>query len=334
MEDRNHIIDTAKGYGMILVIAGHLFTYGSYPFNFIFSFHMPLFFFLSGFLFTLEKYPNSRYLFKKIFRTMIATYLFFIIIGFFLYAVSGRLNLNEHFLYSTFFKGQPDVCGSLWFITCLAFVYTSFYYISKILNNTHSRLILLILASCLLAEYLLTKVSTQYIPFKFESVPIALFFFTIGYYCKLNNWIHTIKYKWGTVALVLTIFFSYTNSTVNICIPTLGNILYFLVAALGGIYFILTVSKDKSNSFIRFLGKNSLIIFLMDEFIRYYYLEFISLIEQKTYIAMENIPTSFCIIGTILVTLGCASSIYIISPLYNNFIKKLISLTRVMNKQT
>ncbi|WP_418214677.1 acyltransferase family protein [Bacteroides difficilis] len=104
MEDRNHIIDTAKGYGMILVIAGHLFTYGSYPFNFIFSFHMPLFFFLSGFLFTLEKYPNSRYLFKKIFRTMIATYLFFIIIGFFLYAVSGRLNLNEHFLYSTFLK--------------------------------------------------------------------------------------------------------------------------------------------------------------------------------------------------------------------------------------
>ena len=41
-------IDIAKGLGIILVIAGHLFRYDSYISTVIFSFHMPLFFFFAG----------------------------------------------------------------------------------------------------------------------------------------------------------------------------------------------------------------------------------------------------------------------------------------------
>lgn len=326
MEDRNYTVDIAKGYGMILVIAGHLFTYGSNPFNFIFSFHMPLFFFLSGFLFTLEKYPRPSDLFKKVFRTMVTTYLFFIFIGFILYFISGRLKPNAHLLYSIFLKGQPDVCGSLWFITCLAIVYILFYFIIRKLDKNQTKWIIFILAVCLLLEFLLTRASTYYIPLKLESVPIALFFFTIGYYCRLNKWMDKVKVKWGLIALIAVIFFSYINSTVNICVPTLGNILYFLITAFGGICFILAISKYKNLFFIRFLGINSMIIFLMDEYIRHYYLELISLLDNKSYIAMENVPILYCLIGTVLVTLGCATSIYIISPLYTRFSNKLIAL--------
>lgn len=41
-------IDTAKGLCMILVIVGHTLPYGNLMRNFIFSFHMPAFFFLPG----------------------------------------------------------------------------------------------------------------------------------------------------------------------------------------------------------------------------------------------------------------------------------------------
>ena len=41
-------IDTAKGLCMILVIVGHTLPYGNLMRNFIFSFHMPAFFFLTG----------------------------------------------------------------------------------------------------------------------------------------------------------------------------------------------------------------------------------------------------------------------------------------------
>ncbi|WP_278969986.1 acyltransferase family protein [Megasphaera elsdenii] len=42
-------IDVAKGIAIVLVIIGHTVQFGGGTRNFIFSFHMPLFFLLSGF---------------------------------------------------------------------------------------------------------------------------------------------------------------------------------------------------------------------------------------------------------------------------------------------
>lgn len=47
---RNSVIDIAKGIGIILVILGHLVSYEDYISSYIFSFHMPLFFFITGYL--------------------------------------------------------------------------------------------------------------------------------------------------------------------------------------------------------------------------------------------------------------------------------------------
>lgn len=44
-------VDIAKGFGIFLIILGHLITYGHPIFKWIFSFHIPLFFFLSGYVF-------------------------------------------------------------------------------------------------------------------------------------------------------------------------------------------------------------------------------------------------------------------------------------------
>ena len=43
-------VDMAKGYGIIAVFIGHLVQGGMLG-NFVYSFHLPLFFFLSGYLF-------------------------------------------------------------------------------------------------------------------------------------------------------------------------------------------------------------------------------------------------------------------------------------------
>lgn len=46
---RNSQIDVARGIGILLVVFGHCFYSLSVPLNkFVLSFHMPLFFFLSG----------------------------------------------------------------------------------------------------------------------------------------------------------------------------------------------------------------------------------------------------------------------------------------------
>uniref|UniRef100_UPI001C2F5592 acyltransferase family protein n=1 Tax=Micrococcus sp. GbtcB5 TaxID=2824750 RepID=UPI001C2F5592 len=51
-------IDTAKGMGIFLVILGHTGSLGGRITNYIYSYHMPLFFFLSGYLFSVGKYSN------------------------------------------------------------------------------------------------------------------------------------------------------------------------------------------------------------------------------------------------------------------------------------
>lgn len=47
---RNALIDIAKGIGIILVVLGHLDTNGQISREFIYSFHMPLFFSFRGYL--------------------------------------------------------------------------------------------------------------------------------------------------------------------------------------------------------------------------------------------------------------------------------------------
>lgn len=81
MKKRNGYIDFLKGIAIILVVFGHNIQYGSGSnylqnefffdniiFKFIYSFHMPLFAIISGYLFflTIKKYNTKMVIIKKI----------------------------------------------------------------------------------------------------------------------------------------------------------------------------------------------------------------------------------------------------------------------------
>ena len=55
LKKRLEWIDLAKGIGIILMVIGHMPSIPSAVHNWIFSFHMPLFFFLSGYMFKKKK---------------------------------------------------------------------------------------------------------------------------------------------------------------------------------------------------------------------------------------------------------------------------------------
>lgn len=65
-------VDVAKGIAILLVIIGHTVNFGSATRNFIFSFHMPLFFILSGYTFKLAgDFPVFFQRVKKLIRHLI-----------------------------------------------------------------------------------------------------------------------------------------------------------------------------------------------------------------------------------------------------------------------
>lgn len=59
IKNRISYIDIAKGIGIFLVIWGHIILNGP-AYNIIYAFHMPLFFFLSGLVFSKSKYKNIK----------------------------------------------------------------------------------------------------------------------------------------------------------------------------------------------------------------------------------------------------------------------------------
>lgn len=69
-------IDALKGIGIMLVVLGHHSLPAALD-TYIFSFHMPLFFFISGFLFDFGKYSKSGANFVKgKFRSLLLPYSF------------------------------------------------------------------------------------------------------------------------------------------------------------------------------------------------------------------------------------------------------------------
>lgn len=71
VKNRIEWIDTAKGLGLIFVILGHLHT--PYISSWVYLFHMPLFFFLSGVTFSGGKYTFKQFIVKRL-KTLVIPY--------------------------------------------------------------------------------------------------------------------------------------------------------------------------------------------------------------------------------------------------------------------
>ena len=117
-------INLLKALAIMLVVSGHLeFSFfGMFP---PYSFHLALFFFISGMLFK-EKYLNDvKVYFQKRIKSLLIPYfcyeLFYLIITYILYLQSGFFlgdNISfKSFFITPFINGrQLLLCAPLWFI--------------------------------------------------------------------------------------------------------------------------------------------------------------------------------------------------------------------------
>lgn len=77
---RIEAIDIAKGIGILLVIFGHICTGTDETYSvkiMIYSFHMPLFFLISGYCFNNAKYDSFKKFLVSRLKTIICPYLLF-----------------------------------------------------------------------------------------------------------------------------------------------------------------------------------------------------------------------------------------------------------------
>ena len=211
--NREAWIDTAKGLLIILVVIGHAADFG-YPMQitkYIFWFHMPAFFALSGLLF---KPPGDTFSLKawsiKRARQFMVPYLSFltIITLYRYYVLFMQQNLSVSWVLSDL---QHDIIGgrafhslmyaTFWFIPCLFLTQLLFILILRYFNSTAQ---IAIIVFCYLLAHIESWIKPDItIPFSADTALLAVFYFALGYYSKqLPD-----NKKFGLAALLLSILF-------------------------------------------------------------------------------------------------------------------------------
>lgn len=256
-DNRLEYIDMIKGFGILLVILGHAYSVNGIRI-WIHSFHMPLFFIISGCLFYhTESIKKSMHkLFKSRIKSLLIPYIvfntIFILINYVLSAFSFTSLINDINIII-----RLNGLVALWFLPALLISELGFAIISKILKN--DKLIIFLISFVFIASILWGKSYLKYIVLLRSFVGIG--FFAIGYYSF--KYIKKLELSWSVIilAIIINIVLSKINGFVDLFQLEFNNALLYIYCSLLGTFSILMLFKkiENINLLIDF-GRNSLII--------------------------------------------------------------------------
>lgn len=287
---RIKFIDVVKGLALFLVILGHLEKPYTPMFNWIFSFHMPLFFIASGMTMNIDKYNIVNFIKRKT-KILLLPYFLFSIFGFIitLLVESARKKLTiKIFIIDLFYHTQPEIIhvGQLWFLVALFFASIYFYVIEKYVVKNKSilfNILIYVIISVIgynIVKYMYTpyilKVPMHRLPFKLDSALTAVVFLKIGYTIKKYELVEKIckisAFKYFILLMLIlavNIFTGvYMNGYVNICQCVFGAYInYYLSSIFGSLFFILLAYKFRNIRIINYYGRNTLNMFAIHSLI-------------------------------------------------------------------
>lgn len=262
MKNRNTTIDIVKGIGIILVVLGHTALPKSLL-NIIYSFHMPLFFFISGYLYSKEKYSTDiMVVFKSKFNTLLWPFFTFSIFAIILNYIFVQHNMSfVLFELKDTILGIHNINGPLWFLTALFMVEIIFSQTNRY-KNYDFIILLIVIIGFINAFYFQFRII-----YNIDIALIGILYFYIGYKVRDFNLLNiSLKIKMSLLILLsfLLVVFSY-KTEFNMMYHIYGDIYNFIIASFSGIALVLIISKiiDKFNymkKILIWLGVNSLII--------------------------------------------------------------------------
>jgi acyltransferase len=279
MPQRNPMLDAARGIAMLLVVLGHSFYSFETPLNLmIMSFHMPLFFILSGLLAKREIESSDKL--RSIIQKKIKIFLIPQI-------TLGVITLLYDTLFFVVIKHNPIESIDFfycfwrwWFLQVLLGVVILFDCLAFLLPLDKIRVKLVILIITLLVSFGAIVFRDH---FPDESIgylnvlPIGFLFYYIGFLSKKN----VLKQKYISKNSGLLFFLSVPmlfiisnfNTPVTMFNNNYGNIVLFLVSVPLGVYAVMFLAEHcKQSKFLSYIGVNSIAIYVwqfkVDEFMK------------------------------------------------------------------
>ncbi|MBT9315878.1 acyltransferase family protein [Leptothoe spongobia] len=291
-------LDAAKAYGMFLVYYGHFverisdlqgFVVGTAAFSqykFIYAFHMPLFFILSGFVYKDRKQKFSSFLTHRL-LTRILPAIFFNLVAVciqFLLAGGGSgfyERYQETNVLLDFLSGYPFGNFITWFLFCL-FTVELLNYIARPFVKADVWRRGGLAALTLLGGYFigLNSNTLQGLPLRgfdfwyFNQALVGFSFYQIGFILKQSEFMTLVQnsfYRYLALGLTListlALFglnqgpFAADRSLVLMAGASYGNLFLFSITAITGSLFIITLSLFiPAGKGLTFVGQNTLIL--------------------------------------------------------------------------
>ncbi|MCR5098302.1 MAG: acyltransferase family protein [Lachnospiraceae bacterium] len=276
-------IDMAKGYGILAVFIGHMVQSSALGL-FVYSFHLPLFFFLSGYLFKADDGFGS--FIKKKSRSILLPYFTLglpvvFCDAFYPLLFSGQHFTMEHLMYelSKEFMQFLFQCryATLWYLAVLFGVNILMYFICKI-KSTIIQIVIVIAAFT--ASMIYYAMGGTELPWNVDVAFPALIFFAFGYLTKGSSLFDDKITKAGHKATMLLIFLAINIifNILTILISGYGLEMYrcsygipplTVISAFAGILSTVVLSQMATSRPVLYIGKNSLIFFMWHQAVVY-----------------------------------------------------------------
>ncbi|MBC2021423.1 acyltransferase family protein [Listeria booriae] len=282
-------IDTAKGIGIFLVVWGHFYASDTLKIA-IYGFHMPLFLFLSGYLYKQKDIRFLAFLRKKSKRLLVPFFLFqtvtFLVVNGLSFLASHKLYESPTALWKHFFYLDGDVGFNtpLWFLVVLFFVEILFYLFMQMRKGQ----LIVIILFCALA-IMFSEQEGMRIFLGFQIVPLSWLFYYFGFKCKAwGLLVHKRWHNWYVLLVmsliyVLIVFYLNNAQIVGFRSNNIGNLFIFMVGALLGIYtFCILCQKIGKSALWGNFGRHSMIIMGTHYFFLIFYANTWRLITHET----------------------------------------------------
>ena len=270
-------VDICRGVGIILVILGHCST----PFNkYIYGFHMPLFFVLTGYLY---KRDENLFLFiKKISKKYLVPYFILCFINLCINTLVKIFIEKENpeivhyikgIIYSRGTTEWMPHCSPLWFLTAIFVALFIFSIVNTFVGNNLIICSIVMVVICPLISWSLDYLNFVKMPWNIDSALMAVAFIKLGRLLKEES-LFTFRTPiiFGFVLLLIGFFLIKCNpiEIVSFDDNIYGNLLIMMLGAMavtiGLIIVIQRISQRFRYEYLAFLGRHTIFIMGFDYF--------------------------------------------------------------------
>jgi acyltransferase len=236
---RQRDIDALKGFGILLVVLGHV-NPGFYIEKWIYSFHMFLFFFLAGITFSKKGFKTRLMLDIK---NLLFPYLFWNGICIMFSLIIGEYSIADALKYLLFIE-KVSWNAPIWFLVVLFFLRV----LGEVVLSTNTKLCDRVKYICsLLIAFILGYICVFPRFLGFDIVPTVFIFFCLGYIYKMNN--KNINIFFIIFLIGLNVYLSFINERISVYGNYYGR---YVIAVIAGVCGVLACYYTAKRLYARF----------------------------------------------------------------------------------